>query len=236
MLVVTILFFGRGGHLNASVVIESAQESRLMSKMTALLLAGAVAVIVITAKATHQAGTESANGLRMSLAHDEDASGGPGKPMDFTVTFSNTKREDVTFIPGMLVDCGRAPSKTSLVTLTLTDSRGKRHRHLPYLGGDGPPYQGACAGILTLFLVVLHPGESLSLPLDIDKYLDLSDSTQYEEARFPAGKYSLQAELREMPSQSNVATTKHWVGTVSSNILEVGFDSEFAAPLDDYFQ
>jgi hypothetical protein len=202
-----------------------------MSKMTALLLAGAVAVIAITAKATHQAVTESANRLRMSLAHDDDASG-PGKAMDFTVTFSNTKGENVTFIPGMLVDCGRAPSKTSLVTLTLTDSRGKRHRHLPYLG-NGPPYQGACAGILTPFVAVLHPGESLSLPLDIGKYLDLSDSKQFEEARFPAGKYSLQAELREMPSQSNVPTT---VGTVSSNILEIGFDSEFAAPLDDYFQ
>jgi hypothetical protein len=202
--------------------------------MKALLLAGVFAVIGIAAKATQQAGTDSANGLQMSLAHNEGASG-PGKAMDFTVTFSNTKREDVTFIPGMLVDCGRAPSKTSLVTLTLTDSRGKRHRHLPYLG-DGPPYQGGCAGAVTPFVVVLHPGESLSLPLDIGKYLDLSDSKQYEEARFPAGKYSLQAELREMPSQANVATTNYWVGTVSSNILEVGFESEFAAPLDDYPQ
>jgi hypothetical protein len=206
----------------------------LISNLTALLLAGAVAVMVITAKATQQSGTESANGLRMSVAHDEGASG-PDKAMHFTVAFSNTKREDVTFIPGMLVDCGRAPSKASLVTLTLTDSRGKRHRHLPYWG-DGPPYQMACGGMITPFLAVLHPGESLSLPLDIGKYLDLSDSKQYEEARFPAGKYSLQAELRKLPSQSNVGTTKYWVGTVSSNILEVGFESEFAAPLDDYPQ
>jgi hypothetical protein len=205
-----------------------------MSNSTASLLAGAVAVMVITAKATQQAGTESADGLRMSLAHDEGASG-PGKALDFTVTFSNTKKEDVTFIPGMLVDCGRAPSKSSLVTLMLTGSRGKRHRHLPYLG-DGPPYQGACADILTPFVAILRPGESLPLPLNIGKYLDLSDSKQYEGARFPAGKYSLQAELREMPSQSNVARTKYWVGTVSSNILEVGFESEFAAPLDDYPQ
>ena len=71
-----------------------------MSNMTALLLAGSIAVTVITAKAIQQAGTESANGLRMSLAHGE------GKAMDFTVTFTNTKREDVTPIPGMLVDCG----------------------------------------------------------------------------------------------------------------------------------
>ena len=206
----------------------------MISNMKALLLAGVFAVIGIAAKATQQAGTDSANGLGMSVAHDQGASS-RGKAMDYTVTFSNTTREDLTFIPGMLSDCGRVPSKTNVVTLTLTDSRGKQHRHLPYLG-DGPPYQGFCAGAVTPFVVVLHPGESLSLPLDIGKYLDLSDSKQYEEARFPAGKYSLQAELREMPSQSNEPTTKYWVGTVSSNILEVGFKSEFAAPLDDYRQ
>lgn len=70
--------------------------------------------------------------------------------------------------------------------LNLTDGRGKRHRHLPY-GGDGPPYQGGCAGQIELYVVVLHRGESLSLPLDIGKYVDLSDSKQYEGARFPAG-------------------------------------------------
>jgi hypothetical protein len=209
-------------------------EEPLMPKVTAWLLAVAVACIVTTAKATQQAGTESANGLRMSLAHDEGASR-PDKAMHFTVTFSNLKRQDVTFIPGMLVDCGRAPSKTSLINLNLTDSRGNRHRHLPYLG-DGPPYYGGCGGNLTPFVAVLHSGESLSLPLDIGKYLDLSDSKQYQAARFPAGKYALQTELREMPSEWNMATTKHWVGTVSSNILELHFESEFAAPLDDYPQ
>ena len=202
-----------------------------MSKMKVWLLAGIVACLVITAKANQQAETESFSGLRMSLARDEGASG-PDKAMHLIVTFSNTKREDVTFIPGTLVDCGVVPSKTSYVTLTLTDSRGNRHRHLPYLG-DGPPYQGGCGGVITPFIAVLHPGESLSLPLAIGKYLDLSDSRQYEQARFPAGKYSLQAELRKTPSHSKAWTT-NWVGTVSSNILEVRFESEFAAALDDY--
>jgi len=202
--------------------------------MKVWLLAGVVACLVITAKANQQAETESFNGLRMSLNRDEGASG-PDKAMHLIVTFSNTKREDVTFIPGMLFDCGRTPSKTSLVTLTLTDSRGMRHRHLPYLG-DGPPYQGACGGSITPFVAVLHAGESLSLPLDMGKYLDLSDSKQYEEARFPAGKYSLQAELRQVPSEWRTATTKYWAGTVSSNVLEVYFESEFAGPLDDYPQ
>jgi hypothetical protein len=202
-----------------------------MSKMEAWLLAGVVACIVITTQATEQAEPESANGLRMSLPRDEDAAG-PDKAMHFTVTFTNMETADVTFVPGMLVDCGRVPSKTSQVSLTLADSRGKRHRHLPYLG-DGPPYKFFCAGIMRPFVAVLHPGESLSLPLDIGKYLDLSNSRQYEEARFPAGKYSLQAELRKTPSQSNAEATR-WVGAVSSNILEVRFESEFAAPLDDY--
>jgi hypothetical protein len=188
----------------------------LMSNVKALLLAGAIAFIVITAKANQQAETESANGLRMSLAHDEAASG-PDKAMHFTVTFSNLKREDVTFTPGVLVDCGRPASKIGFINLNLTDSRGKQHRHLPYLG-DGPPYQGgvACGSGVTLFVAVLHPGESLSFPLDIGKYLDLSDSKQYDVARFPAGVYSLQAELRQMPSDRNV---KYWAGTVSSNAL-----------------
>jgi hypothetical protein len=218
--------------LNAIVVIESAQESRLMSNMKALLLAGAIAVILITAKATQQAGTESANGLRMSLAHEEAASG-PDRALHFTVTFSNLKHHDVAFAPGTL-DCLKPPSKTSGITLKLTDARGNQHRNLPYMG-DGPPYQGwvAC-GNMTNFVAVLHPGESLSLPLDIGKYLDLSDSKQYQMARFPAGKYSLQAELRYNPPESGVPRTKLWTGTVGSNILEVHFESEFAALLDDF--
>jgi hypothetical protein len=221
----------RIGHLNAIVVIESARERRLISNMKALLLTGAIAFIVITAKATQQAETESAHGLRMSLAHDEAASG-PDKATHFTVTFSNLKREDVTLSTGLLVDCGRPVSRTSFINLNLTDSKGKRHRHLPYLG-DGPPYQGgtACGNGVTLFVAVLHPGESLSFPLDIGKYLDLADSKQYDVARFPAGVYSLQVELRPIPSDGKV---KYWAGTLSSNALKVHFESEFAAPLDDY--
>jgi len=203
-----------------------------MSNIKALLIAGAIAVIVITAKATQQAGAESANGLQMSLAPDEAASGSDNA-LHFTVTFSNMEDHDATFAPGML-NCLKPPSKTSAITLNLTDDRAKRHRHLPYLG-DGPPYQGGTAcGHMIPFVAVLHPGESLSLPLDIGKYLDLADSKGYADAKFPAGKYSLQAELRYMPPESNVARTGNWTGTIISNIVEVQFESEFAAPLDDY--
>jgi hypothetical protein len=206
-----------------------------MSKMKAWLLAGAVACIVITAKATQRAGTESANGLRMSLAHDEGASG-PDKAMHFTVTFSNLRSEDLTFSPGTLVLCGGTPSKTSAVKLNLTDTQGKQHRHLPYLG-DGPPYQFACGGQIGLYVVVLHRGESLSLPLDIGKYVDLSDSKQYAGARFPAGNYSLQAELPTETSdilKSMLKTKNVWMGRAISNTVQTQFASEFLAPLDDY--
>jgi hypothetical protein len=206
-----------------------------MSKMKAWLLAGAVACIVITAKATQQAGTESANGLRMSLAHDE-ATAGPDKAMHFTVTFSNLRSEDLTFSPGTLVLCGGTPSKTSAVKLNLTDTQGKQHRHLPYLG-DGPPYQFACGGQIELYVVVLHRGESLSLPLDIGKYVDLSDSKQYAGARFPAGNYSLQAELPTETSdilKSMLKTKNVWVGRAVSNAVQAQFASEFFAPVDDY--
>jgi hypothetical protein len=199
------------------------------------VLAGAVACIVITAKATQQAGTESANGLRMSLAHDEGASG-PDEAMHFTVTFSNLRSEDLTFSPGTLVLCGGSPSKTSAVKLNLTDTQGKQHRHLPYLA-DGPPYQSGCAGQIELYVVVLHRGESLSLALDISKYVDLSDSEQYAGARFPAGNYSLQAEL---PTETfdilkSILKTKNvWMGRAISNNVQTQFASEFLAPLDDY--
>jgi len=192
--------------------------------------------IAITAKAAHQqTGIESANGLEMSITHDEAASG-PDKAMHFIVTFSNRTSRDLTFIPGTLVLCGMTPSKTSEVKLNLTGAQGKQHRHLPYWG-DGPPYQGGCGGKIELFVVVLNRGESSSLPLDVGKYLDLSDSKQYDEARFPAGNYSLQAELTTAPSDiptSLLKTKNVWSGRAGSNTLQVQFASEFSAHSDDY--
>jgi hypothetical protein len=84
---------------------------------------------------------------------------------------------------------------------------------------------------------VLHRGESLSLPLDIGKYVDLSDSKQYAGARFPAGNYSLQAELPTETSdilKSMLKTTNVWMGRAISNTVQTQFASEFLAPLDDY--
>ena len=191
------------------------------------------ACIAITAKTTHQqTGIESTNGLGMSISRDEKASG-PDKTMPFLVTFINLTSEDLTLIPGTLVLCGTTPSKTSDVKLNLTDAQGKQHRHLPYLG-DGPPYYGGCAGKIVPFIVVLHRGESLSLPFDVGKYVDLSDSKQYDGARFPAGNYSLQAELAKEPSsipKSMPKTTNAWMGRATSNTVQVQFASEFSAPL-----
>ena len=202
--------------------------------MRALLCVCMAACVVIAAEASHQQNEiDSGNGLGMSIAHDETASG-PAKSMQFKLTFRNLESEDLTFIPGTLVFCGVTPSRTNMVKLNLTDGRGKRHRHLPY-GGDGPPYQGGCVGQIELYVVVLHRGESLSLPLDIGKYVDLSDSKQYEGARFPAGNYSLQAELTTEPSAIPQTLTKNiWTGRITSNSVQVQFASEFSAPLDDY--
>jgi hypothetical protein len=141
------------------------------------------------------------------------------------------KGEDLTFIPGTLVFCGVTPSRTSLVKLNLTDGHGKQHRHLPYLG-DGPPYQGG-GGQIDLFTVVLHSGKSLSFPLDVGKYVDLSDSKQYDMARFPAGNYSLQAELTTEPPEipQTLKTKNIGTGRITSNSVEVQFASGFLAPL-----
>jgi len=203
-----------------------------------LFFMGIAACILEAANPTRQQPRiESANGLGMSIAPD-DAASGPDRAMRFSVTFTNLRNEDLTFVPGTLVLCGMTPSKTSAVKLNLTDAQGKRHRHLPYLG-DGPPYQAFCAGQIEFYVVILHRGESVSLPLEIGKYVDLSDSKQYDGARFPAGKYSLQAELKversEIP-KSMLKTTNVWVGSVTSNIVQIQFASEFLALVDDYSQ
>jgi len=203
-----------------------------MKALTCVWMAACL-VVVVEAR-NHQTEIGSSNGLGISIANDETASG-PAKSMHFKVTFRNLKNEDLTFIPGTLVLCGRTPSKTSAVKLNLTGPQGKQHRHLPYLG-DGPPYVGGCAGYTELFIVVLHSGESVTLPLDVGKYVDLSDSKQYDGARFPAGNYSLQAELTTGPSEvpPNLKTKNVWTGRISSNSVPVQFAAEFLAPLDDY--
>jgi hypothetical protein len=142
----------------------------------------------------------------------------------------------VTFSPGTLYFCGIAPSKTSAIALNLTDSQGKQHLHLPHLG-DGPPYQGFCAGRIESFFVVLHSRESVSLPLDLSKYFDLTDSKQYVAARLHAGSYSLRAEFAMKPTDARnpiLHATNPWSGRTYSNTVQVQFDSEFAAPVDDY--
>jgi hypothetical protein len=204
--------------------------------MKALLFLGMITCLAVVGTAAHQeTGVEPGNGLGISIAPDE-AAPGPDKAMRFKITFRNLRSEDLTLIPGTIIACGMTPSKTSAVKLNLTGPQGKQHRHLPYLG-DGPPYQFACGGQIEFYVVTLHGGESVSLPLEIGKYVDLSDSKQYDGARFPAGKYSLQAELTTEPSEipkSMLKTKIVWAGRVTSNIVQVQFASEFSAPMDDY--
>lgn len=173
------------------------------------------------------------NGLRMSITRQANAD---AQARIYTVTFTNATKAEMTLIPGTLIDCGVAPSRTSAVRLMLTDTEGKQHRHMQYLG-DGPPYVGYCAGQIEPFVVVLHARESVSLPLDLGKYFDLTDAKQYEMARFHAGDYTLQAEFTMRPSNSKTvspSSTNVWSGLVYSNTVQVHFDSEFGAPNADY--
>lgn len=174
------------------------------------------------------------NGLQMSISHD-DAAAGSDKAFQFTVKFRNTISQEIVITPGTTYNCGHEGSKTDLLKISLTDASGVPHRHLEFLG-SGPPYPAGCAGRIDFFEVTLKQGESVTLPLSLTKYLDLSNSKQYDQARFPAGTYSLQMELTGPPTRfvdGRPTPQEVWVGTVTSNILQVHFDQEFAAPVSD---
>jgi hypothetical protein len=184
----------------------------------------------ITKAALHSGG-EPVNGVQMAISRG-DLEVDAEKGAIVVVTFRNLSANEVTLAPGTVFYCGGTPSKTSQVKLNLTDSQGTPHRNLPYLGGPG-----LCAGQIIPFVMVLQPGASLSLPLQLAKYFDLSDSKKYKEARFSPGVYSLQAELAEPPYVSEgdrPSMINTWAGTMTSNTVQVKFPSEFAAPLDDY--
>jgi hypothetical protein len=190
----------------------------------------------MAAKLTQRAPGEVVNGLQMSVSHD-DAGTGSDKALQFTVTFRNANSQQITITPGTTYNCGHEGSKTDLVKMNLTDASGIPHRHLGFLG-SGPPYQGlgACAGRIDLFEVTLKPGESITIPLDLTKYLDLSNSKQYDQAHFHTGTYALQMELTGPPTRyvhGRPTPPEVWVGTVTSNILQVHFDKEFAALVSD---
>jgi hypothetical protein len=181
----------------------------------------------------HPAPSAVVNGLQMSVSHD-DAAPEPDKTLQVTVTFRNTSPQEIIITPGTTYNCGHEGSKTQFVKMNLTDASGVPHRHLEFLG-SGPRYEGACAGRIDSFEVTLKSGEAITLPLDLAKYFDLSNSKQYDQAHFHAGTYSLQLELKgPMRSVDGRSTPQGvWVGTVTSNILQVHFDKEFAAPVSD---
>jgi hypothetical protein len=171
------------------------------------------------------------NGLQMSVSHDGAATG-PDKYLQFAVTFRNTSSLEIIITPGTIYNCGHEGSKTQLVRMSLTDASGVLHRRLEFLGG-GPPYPAVCAGRIDFFEVTLNPGESITLPLDLTKYLDLSNSKQYDQAHFHAGTYSLRMELTGPPIRyvDGLSTPPGVsIGAVTSNVLQVHFDKEFAAP------
>jgi hypothetical protein len=223
-------------------VVESASKRcpPILNRHTPLAFVGILAALVIVIVATTsaqkaapqpdlktQSWGEAVNGLQMSISRDEDATG-PNRAMHLKVEFRNVSNELMTILLG--TRCGPVGGDTSEITLNLLDSEGIRHR-LPFLG-DGPPYPAGCLGEMTFLIVPLPRGASLSLPLDLGKYLDLSDPKNYVGTRFHAGTYSLQAQLTEGPPSGPPSPRWSWSGTVTSNRLQVTFDAEFVAPLD----
>ncbi len=142
--------------------------------------------------------------------------------MQFNLEFRNVGQRKLVIATGG--GCGKLSEEaTRGIMITLVDSQGTQHR-LPF-EGDRPPYQAGCAGAASIIRFTLDPGGLHSLPLDLGKFVDLSDSKSYGMARFPAGVYSLQASLGMVKDRK-----------VFSNTLQVRFDSEFAAPLSDFPQ
>jgi hypothetical protein len=204
-----------------------------MSNQQIHLAAATLACSLMAANATQREARENVKGLQMSVSHD-DAAPGSEKTLQFSVTFRNTTSHEIIIAPGTTYNCGHEGSKTDLLQVNLTDASGMRHHRLGFLG-SGPPYPGGCAGRMDFFEGTLKPGESITLPLDLTKYLDLSDSKQYQ-ARFHAGTYSLQMELTGPPIRyvdGRPTAPGVWVGTVTSNVLQIHFDKEFAAPVSD---
>lgn len=195
-----------------------------------------LACALMAAEAREPAPASSAvvNGLQMSISHD-DAAQGSVKALQFVVMFRNITSKEMTITPGTTYNCGHEGSNTDQVRITLTEASGVPHRHLMFLG-SGPPYAAGCTGQIDFFEVRLKPGESIMLPLDLTKYLDISNSRRYVQAHFPAGAYSLQMELTGpviLYADGRATPPGVWVGTVTSNVLQVHFDKEFAACVSD---
>jgi hypothetical protein len=198
------------------------------------LAAAILACVLMAAKARQPAPSTVVNGLQMSISHD-DAAQGSDKALQFTVMFRNMILQGMTITPGTTFNCGHEGSKTDRVRINLTEDSGVPHRHLGFVG-TGPPYPAGCAGQIDFFEVHLKPGKSITLPLDLTKYLDISNSKQYVQAHFPAGTYALQVELMGPTiryEDGRPAPPGVWVGTVTSNVLQVYFDKEFAASVSD---
>jgi hypothetical protein len=195
--------------------------------LVALLLAS---VIVASQESGNSLAGATKHPLLMSIAPSDSLTAGR-QITQLTVTFTNISARVVTFTPGATEFCGTRPSKTSWVKLNLTGPNGKLYR-MDYKG-DGPPFSGSCAGKIEPFIVNLRPHESIAIPLDTGKYVDLTDAKQYEHSRFPSGFYSVQAEFNSVwysPQQDKKTT---WEGTLKSNTLQIQFDSEFAATYID---
>lgn len=136
-------------------------------------------------------GVVPVNGLQMSISRDAGSASNEktARPV-LTITFRNLTSSGMALLLGSGCAIPKAIGRTMGIKLNITGPDGKHHRNMPFLG-DGPPYGWGYAGELYVSVVTLQPGASKSFQLDLDKYLDLSDSNKFREARFSAGTYSL---------------------------------------------
>lgn len=152
--------------------------------------------------------------LEMSVSRDSSA-GGLSRDRQFQVELRNAGRSELQLDIGEITPLTKYPEK---IHFTLTDPQGKsREIGFPMLGGIAgtPPIP---------FLVLLRPGDSLSLPVDLTKLfpydgmplLPLKPGTytlrgEYTGQEFTRGKFP--------PRIYGYKFGLLWTGTVLSNTL-----------------
>lgn len=204
-----------------------------MSRLLFTLLLVVALALITSAQTPRQSWGEAANGLQMSISHD-DAAEGPNGTMRFRVEFRNVGQQVLMFHPGELRNCGRDGSGGEEILLSITDSEGKSTQ--ARFVGDGPPY-ASCFGEWAPLVVSLPAGASFFIPLDIGKYVDLINLSGGWGQTFRAGTYTLQAQLRGDEAKLYTNTTFYpkgrgtpWTGTALSNRMTVRFIAGFRVP------
>jgi hypothetical protein len=164
---------------------------------------------------------KAVNGLQISLSLDASvvAAHVPALKLDL----QNVGTTDMTVNLGGGCEW---PNPTDSVALILLDSTGISKRLTFQYKASG------CAGGMGNLAPTLPPGGAFSTPIELDSYKIFPrsltpDGSGYERGWQPGGKYTLEAELKDMGGTIHPSTNGHgqtyfwWGGTVTSNRLEI---------------